>query len=471
MILSRPLATLRGTLVVWLTIVLVAALALYSGVAYVSLRQVLRHELDERLHNDIETLEGLLQPFWTPGGVRASHTQPVLDEDDYRWMQVWSSDGRLLFSTSVATANPVPALASAPSDRAISIDVENNDRVRVKEESGRIAGHPVIVRVLASEARIAQELWEFFWLIGLAAPLVAGVAVLGGYHLVRRTLRPVDRLVAAANQISAERLNVRLPVANPDDEVGQIAQALNATLAKLEDSFERMRRFTANASHELRTPLTALRSTGQAALTASRGDEPSREAIADMVEDAEQLSRLLDVMLLLAQADAGAILVDRRPVDIDLLIADVAKECEVLAQEKCQQLRLECSAGIIAADPTVLRIAVANLLHNAIRYGPPSSPVDVRAFGDAARVTIEVHDSGPGIPPEHHAHLFERFYRVDPGRSRALGGTGLGLAMTRWSVEAHSGVVDIVSAESSGSTFRIVLPRNPGVRNPERSDS
>ena len=140
MILSRPLATLRGTLVVWLTIVLVAALALYSGVAYVSLRQVLRHELDERLHNDIETLEGLLQPFWTPGGVRASHTQPVLDEDDYRWMQVWSSDGRLLFSTSVATANPVPALASAPSDRAISIDVENNASFFYDESLGSAGG-------------------------------------------------------------------------------------------------------------------------------------------------------------------------------------------------------------------------------------------------------------------------------------------------------------------------------------------
>ena len=255
-------STLHGRLVVWLSVVLVAALALYSGVAYMSLHQVLWHELDERLHNDIETLEGLLQPFWTPEGVRASYDQPVLDEDDYRWMQVWSPDGRLLFASDVAAATPVPALAGPPSDRAISLPIANNGRIRVKEESGRIAGHPVIVRVVASEARVEQELIEFFWLIGLAVPLVVGVAVLGGYQLVRRTLRPVDRLVAAANQITAERLNVRLPVANPGDEVGQVAQAFNATLAKLEESFEQMRRFTANASHELRTPLTALRSSG-----------------------------------------------------------------------------------------------------------------------------------------------------------------------------------------------------------------
>jgi heavy metal sensor kinase len=464
-------SSLRGKLAAWLTVVLVAALALYSGAAYVSLRQVLWHELDERLHNDIETLEGLLQPFWTPEGVRASHDQPVLDEDDYRWMQVWSPDGRLLFASSVAAATPVPALAGPPADRAVSLSIENDVRVRVKEESGRIAGHPVIVRVLASEARVEQELREFFWLIGLAMPVVLGAAVLGGYHLVRRTLRPVDRLVAATSQITAERLNVRLPVANARDEVGQIAQAFNATLAKLEGSFEQMRRFTANASHELRTPLTALRSTGQAALSGSRDVERCREAIADMIEDSEQLSRLLDVMLLLAQADAGAVPVEPRPVDVDVLIADVAKECDVLAQEKGQRLLLDCSAGTAAVDPTVLRIAIANLLHNAIRYGPPGSDVGVRAFGDPAWVTIEVRDQGPGIAPVHHKHLFERFYRVDPGRSNAPGGAGLGLAMTRWSVEAHGGAVEVASAEGAGSTFRIVLPRGLPAEVPERSDS
>ncbi|MGE3843778.1 MAG: ATP-binding protein [Vicinamibacterales bacterium] len=463
--------TLRGKLAIWLTLVLVAALALYSGVAYVSLRQVLWHELDERLHNDIETLEGLLQPFWTPQGVRASHDRPVLDDDDYRWMQVWSPDGRLLFSSSVAASTPVAGLAHAPSDRAVSLHVEGGVRVRVKEESGRIAGHPVIVRVLTSEARVEQELAEFFWLIGLAAPLVVGVAVLGGYHLVRRTLRPVDRLVEAANQITADRLNVRLPVVDPGDEVGQIARAFNATLAKLEESFDQMRRFTANASHELRTPLTALRSTGQAALAANRGDGHCREALVDMIEDAEQLSRLVDAILLLAQADNGAVPLERRSIDVDRLVTDVAKECEVLAQEKGQRLLLDCAAGRAEADPTVLRIAIANLLHNAIRYGPPASAVGVRAFGGPASVTIEVRDSGPGIAPEHHEHLFERFYRVDPGRSSALGGAGLGLAMTRWSVEAHGGTVAVASAPGVGSTFRIALPRTPPSRNPERLDS
>ena len=456
----NPLSSLRGTLAAWSTVVLLVALLLYSGVVYLSLRQVLWHELDERLHNDIETLEGLLQPFWTPSGVRLPHgLSSALDDDDYRWMQVWSRDGRLLFASPVATAQPIPALAGPPSDRALSLDVGNGDGVRVKEESGHVAGYPVIVRAVASEARLHQEITEFLWLVGLAAPVIATLAAVGGYHLVRRTLRPVDRLVAGANAITAERLDVRVPVVNARDEVGQIAQAFNATLAKLEASFEQLRRFTANASHELRTPLTALRTTGQAALGGGQAIDDYREAVADMLEDAEQLSGVLDAMMLLAKADAGIIPVDRRLVDLDALVTDVAKECDVLAQDKEQRLSLACAAGPAAVDPTVLRIAIANLLHNAIRYGPPASDVSVRAFGDDMSCVIEVEDRGPGIATEHQPHLFERFYRADPSRARAVGGVGLGLAMARWSVEAHGGHIDLHSREGAGSTFRIVLPR------------
>jgi heavy metal sensor kinase len=451
--------TLRGKLAALSTVVLLVGLVLYSAVVYVSLRQVLWHELDQRLHNDIETLEGLLQPFWTPDGVRLPHGQSPLDDDDYRWMQVWSPDGRLLFASAIALADPIADLATPPSDRALSIALGDRGTLRVKEESGHIAGHPVIVRAVASEARLYQEIAEFIWLVSLAVPIVVGLAGFGGYHLVKRTLRPVDRLVAGANAITAEHLDVRLPVANARDEVGQIAQAFNATLAKLEQSFNQLRRFTANASHELRTPLTALRTTGQAALASGGGLEDYREAVGDMLEEVEQLSRVLDTMILLAQADAGIIPVEREPVDLDALVTGVARECDVLAQDKEQRVSLSCAAGAATVDPTVLRIAVANILHNAIRYGPPSSTVKVRAFADSTSWTIEVEDSGPGIAEEHHAKLFERFYRVDPGRSRALGGIGLGLAMARWSVEAHGGRIHVKSREGAGSIFRIVLPR------------
>ena len=180
--------------------------------------------------------------------------------------------------------------------------------------------------------------------------------------------------------------------------------------------------------------------------------------MADMLEDTEQLSRVLDAMILLAQADAGTILLERPPVDLDALVSDVAKDWEVLALDKGQKLSVRCAVGSACVDPTVLRIAVANVLHNAIRYSPPRSEVGLRAFGTNAASIIEVEDHGPGIPKAHHPHLFERFYRVDPGRSRALGGVGLGLAMARWSVEAHGGRIEVDSDAGAGRDSGLFCP-------------
>ena len=372
-------------------------------------------------------------------------------------MEVWSPDGRRLFATPVAEAGRIALLTAAPYDRVLSLATVNGT-VRVKEESGHIAGHPVIVRAVTSEVRVEQELAEFLWFAGLAIPFVAVCSVLGGHWLLKRTFRPVDELVAGARRVSADRLDVRLPVANPRDEVGQIAEAFNATLGRLEESFEQMRRFTANASHELRTPLSALRASGQAALAGPADPDNLRDALGEMLEDAEQLGRLLNAMLLLAQADAGTVAIDRRPVALGELVADVASECEVLALEKQQQLRLDAEPGLAMVDPDVFRIAVANILHNAIRYGHPSTQVEVRTYRMDSAWLVEVSDSGPGIAPEHHSRLFERFYRVDAGRSRTVGGVGLGLAMARWSVEQHGGRIELESQVGTGSTFRVVVP-------------
>jgi len=451
----RP-RTLRGQVTAWLVLVLLAALMLYGTAVYVSLRQILWHELDERLHNDIETLEGLLQSYWDAAGPRAD-VDKALDDDDLRWMEVWSLDGRRLFATPVAASEPYPAVATSPGDQAYSVPVPG-DTLRVKEESGHIGGHPIVVRAITSEARIYEELRDFLWLAGLAIPCVALLAALGGHWLLRRTFRPVDQLLEGARSVRAERLDVRLPVANARDEVGQIAEAFNATLARLEASFEQMRRFTANASHELRTPLAALRATGQAALSGNARDEELREALGDILEDAEQLSRLLNTMMLLAQADAGRLMLERRPCALDALVRDVVAECEVLATDKGQRIVVAVEPARAAVDPVVFRIAVANLLHNAIRYAPAGTDVTVRLTRVAATWQIEVADAGPGIAREHHARLFERFYRVDAGRAHAAGGVGLGLAMARWSAEAHGGRIDLDSAPGSGSTFRVVLP-------------
>jgi heavy metal sensor kinase len=453
--------TLRARLTLWSTAILLCGLLAYATVVYIALRRVLWSEVDERLHHEIETVEGLLQPYWTPQGVRTPGGRSPLDDDDDRWLQVWSRDGHLLFQSEVARAQPIAALTTPGEDAARSLDDGRGARVRVKDEQGHIAGDPVIVRVVTSEARLRQEMTDMLWLMGLALPLCAALAAYGGFRLVRRALTPIDRLVAGATAITAERLGDRLPVENPGDEVGQIASAFNATLARLEKSFDQMRTFTANASHELRTPITALRSVGQVALATARDQDAYREAIASMLDDADQLAKLLDTMLLLAKSDAGQIALTRERLDLGMLVRDVAEQCAVLAEEREQTLSLEGvreRGCLVSADPVVLRIALANLIHNAIRYGPHASPIILRVFARDATVILEVEDRGPGIPAAHHPHLFDRFYRADDGRSHGVGGAGLGLAMARWAVEVHGGTIGLRSGSGTGSVFHISLP-------------
>jgi signal transduction histidine kinase len=166
-------------------------------------------------------------------------------------------------------------------------------------------------------------------------------------------------------------------------------------------------------------------------------------------------------MLLLAKSDAGQIALTRERLDLGMLVRDVAEQCAVLAEEREQTLSLEGvreRGCLVSADPVVLRIALANLIHNAIRYGPHASPIILRVFARDATVILEVEDRGPGIPAAHHPHLFDRFYRADDGRSHGVGGAGLGLAMARWAVEVHGGTIGLRSGSGTGSVFHISLP-------------
>lgn len=454
----RALGT-RVTL--WNTSALVLALLAYAVVVLVSVRVVIWAELDDRLHHEIETVEGLLQPYWTPDGPRTPDGASPLDDDDYRWLQVWSEGGRLLFESDVARAQPIVGLAVPAEDASVSVVRQDGARLRVKTERGHVARHPVIVRVATSEDRVRAELTELFAFMAAALFLCAAGAGYGVHRLSRRAVAPIGRLVDAANSITAADLAARLPIETPHDEVGQLAQAFNATLARLDASFTQMQRFTANASHELRTPLTALQTAGEGALTDAHSVEEHRDAIGSMLEEAKHLSNLIETLLLLARSDAGQIRLELQPIDLLAVIGEVVAECAVLADEKAQHIDFGGEPAALAADATVLRIALANVLHNAIRYSPIGGSIRVVVTKATTTVQIDVVDSGRGIPAEHLPLVFERFYRSDAGRTLAAGGVGLGLAMARWAVGAHGGTISARNNADAGCTFSIVLPLPP----------
>jgi heavy metal sensor kinase len=263
-----------------------------------------------------------------------------------------------------------------------------------------------------------------------------------------------------AAEITADRLNERLIIDNPDDELGQLGTAFNSTLARLENSFDQLRRFTADASHELRTPLTAIRSVGEVSLRKSGDEKYYRDVIGSMLEETNRLTRLVDSLLTLSRADAGRIQLHLTEMSLLDLVRESAGLLEVLAEEKNQTLQVEGDASLrVIADRTILRQALVNLIDNAVKYSPMESSIRIRVMDNERDRVVEVKDSGPGIAIEHRGRIFERFYRVDKARTRAEGGTGLGLSIARWAVGAHGGTIVVQCEPGFGSIFCIHLPK------------
>jgi heavy metal sensor kinase len=341
-----------------------------------------------------------------------------------------------------------------------SAEMQRHLHVRVFENSTRIADEPVVLRVFRSEAELRRAMAELGAVLAFGLPLAVALSAAGGYLIAHRSLSPMSQIAARARQITAESLEGRLPVPNPHDELGQLATVFNATLARLENSFAELRRFTADASHELRTPLTALRAVGEAALRPDAGDPKSlREALSSMLEETRRLSDLADALLLLARADTGVIIASQQQVDLAELLSEVRDTLLVLAEEKSQQLEIVAEQMTVRADRELLRLALLNLVHNAIRYSAEGLLISLRVRRQNANAVVEVVDQGPGIAPQHQQKVFDRFYRIDQARSRASGGAGLGLAIARWAIERQGGHVELESELGRGSLFRIVIAR------------
>ena len=323
-----------------------------------------------------------------------------------------------------------------------------------------IAGPSYSIAAAVDESSLRETFWMLAAILAMGIPFAAGLAIAGGYFLAGRVLSPVGAMADKAREITGDSLGERLPVGNPQDEFGRLATVFNDTLSRLHDAFDRLRRFTADASHELRTPLTAMRSVGEVALRAPLEPGKYRDVIGSMLEEVDRLTRLVDSLLMLTRADSGAARPVREVVELAALAGNVAEHLRVLAEEKQQSLSVHAAARVEAlCDPAIVRLGLMNLLHNAIKYTPPGGAIDVRAKATASgQPSIEVQDTGPGIPAAHHKRIFERFYRADPGRARDSGGVGLGLAIALWAVAANSGRIELESEESKGSLFRIVLP-------------
>jgi heavy metal sensor kinase len=321
----------------------------------------------------------------------------------------------------------------------------------------------MIVRLAYDEAPLFANIARFLGVLCLLAPITILVAMWVVFRVAARALSPLSSMVRRAERITAERLNERLPVHDPSDDLGHAARVFNELLQRLEDSFSQLKRFTSDASHELRTPLASMRSIGEVSLQKNHSSEEYREVIASMLEEVRRLTQLIDSLLAISRADSGQIALRLSSFSCLDLIQEVVGVVGILAEDKHQAIRITGSTEIaVRADRGILRQAILNLVDNAIKYSPSESEIriEVEQMMDEGQeiAMVSITDQGPGIPVEERARIFDRFYRTDNGRSRERGGTGLGLSIAKWAVEVHFGTIGVQPGDSSGSCFFVRLP-------------
>jgi len=290
------------------------------------------------------------------------------------------------------------------------------------------------------------------WAIALV--LIASASFL----LARTAIGPINEISRAAGEIGGEDLGKRLNWHGRRDELGALAQTFDAMLGRLEAAFARERRFIADASHELKTPLTVINANAQMLERWAGRDERSRdEAIAAIRSESAAMAQIINAMLTLAKTDS----VDQSAfeiVDLRAIVQDVAAALTPSAKKKGLNLETFCAAAIaIRGEPSLLRQLVLNLTENAIKFTEFGS-VTLALRRSGANAELEVRDTGPGIPQAALDHVFERFYRADPARSRSIEGTGLGLAVVNNIVRAHGGSIRAVSDVGKGTTISVILP-------------
>ena len=482
MMTALRIDTVRGRLTAFYITALAAALLIVGGLIYVLLARALYARIDEGLHALVQITMTSLTNDLGEGQDPTDAARSTAAELSSRqqMLVIYDESGRLLAQGGRDDDLDIslPALSTIPTDDALLQTVveeqDEDDRHRLALRRIIIPSHDARFIVVAGSSLepTDEELESLREILAYVVPIALMLAGVGGWFLARQSLSPVAAMAERARKMSAENLSGRLPVANPRDELGRLAETFNDLLGRLEASItsqrqmmDTQRQFMADASHELRTPVTTARTAANVALQQAHREEPEyRETLAIVEQQATRLSRIVDDMFTLARADAGTYPVRPRPMYLDEVVADVVKAARVLASRRDVSIdAATIPSAPLNGDEDLVRRLMVNLLDNAIRHTRPGSTVRVDLERAPGGYGLSISDRGPGIPADVQPHIFERFYRADTARTRrgdADGGAGLGLALARWIAEVHGGRLTLARSSEAGTTFTAFLPHH-----------
>jgi two-component system OmpR family sensor kinase len=469
------ISSVRARLTLWYVGMLAAVLVLFSVGVYGLLARLLY----ERLDTDLRSIQHVAVTSLTHDSLEGQSLEDAAEStareltNPPQAVTIYDVNGRLLAENSFDD-DPPPR---PPLDRLTTVgfvDVYTEPEEPGDDDMRRVVAQRVRVTpgdrdyiILVNEPleAIDEELGALREAFAYAIPAALVLAGIGGWFLAQRSLRPAVEMSREARRIGAEDPDRRLPVANPDDELGQLATSFNELLGRLNEAIALQRQFMADASHELRTPLSVVGTAVDVTLEREHRDEEEyREALSVIGEQNDRLSRAVEDMFTLARADSGRYPLRREAFYLDELVAGTARAARVLGERRGVEVVDETDGEApFAGDEHLVRQLVMNLVENAIKHTSEGGTVRVALERAPSSYTITVADTGSGIPAEAQAHVFERFYRADRARSRAESspgsGAGLGLPISRWIAEVHDGRLELVRSDASGTTFRAVLPR------------
>jgi signal transduction histidine kinase len=480
--------SIRTQLTAWYTVALVATVLAFGIAAALVDRRAKYAELDRRLTTEADRAATLMAQAQAGGGptlvevsrstahLRIDLSAPLEVVADY--LVVVDSAARIVYG-SAETRRFSAAATDSLRLRLYAVQPETPqeefdlvlDTVPLRFVARAVprpaARRPVVVSVAVGaptrdlDVSPARILSSMLFVLPLILLFSTGV----GYVLSARALEPLGEMMDELEAITDGRsLHRRLPVPpGAGDEMGRLANTLNAMMARLEASFAALRRFIADASHELKTPLTVMRAGVERALTDPRTAPEALAALDEALQEVRRMTELVDALLTLARVDEGRMELHTEPVDLNAVLHEVHETAQMLGEEAGLEVTLEVAPEPVAiqADRSRMRQLVMNLVSNAVKYTPAGGRVWLALTAGAEAATISVRDSGIGIAPGDVDRVFDRFWRADAARSRTgeRPGIGLGLSICKWIAEAHGGSIAVTSRPGRGTTFTVTLPR------------
>ncbi len=455
---------LRLRLTLLYTTLLGGTLLLFGATVYGLVSLVLVNQIDNTLNQQVDALTNPNGPLRVNAGNQFD--QRILTEfqsaDSNLIFQIWGADRRLQIERPLGWQEPLDESGLLVMRPVFKSTFSRGVHVRVLSvplESPRGPAGVLQVAMTLSLLDATQRTLSTV-LIGLAVFSMA-LAGLAGWLVTGQALAPLASATQVATRITrADDLSSRIPLSGSEsEEVAQLINAFNETLGRLENLFTTQRRFIADVSHELRTPLTVIK--GEVSLMRKMG-KVDEESLTSVEGEVDRLTRMVGDLLLLAQAESGRLPMDMKTVELDTVLLEVFQQMRTLAGDKVKLHIGEIDQVQVTGDRDRLKQVVVNLASNAIQYTPPGGKVTLSIHKDSNQARVYVSDTGPGIPVQDRAHIFERFYRGERSRKRSGGaqssGFGLGLSIAYWIVRSHNGSIEVDSRPGQGTTFCVRIP-------------